>query len=283
MDFRIHATPYYPMQKPLDSQNQIEHQGLESRTVVESLAGSLTPKHDTIAQETPIAFTYNGQSHAVMMATPLDLEDYALGFSLTERLIDSVDDIHDIEIRQAKHGITININVAPHCTERLQQQRRQLSGRSGCGVCGIADLAAAIPELPALSAIKPPSHQIIERAIEKFHQAQRLQQACGAVHCAALYDMAGEIVLLREDIGRHNALDKLIGAMQGIDLKAPEHFIVMSSRASHELIVKAAIAGTSSLVTLSAATSLAVDMAERLKLNLIGFIRGDRQLIYYRN
>lgn len=257
--------------------------GLESRSVMESFKDSVANKHDIIAQEVPIAFSYNGQSHAVMMATPLDLADFALGFSLTERIIDAPEDVFDTDVRQAAQGITINMAIRPELSQRLKQQRRQLSGRSSCGVCGIAELAAAIPQLEPLSPLPPPTHQTIEAAIAKFHQAQDLQQACGAVHCAALFDRKGNLLLLREDIGRHNALDKLIGAMHKQAKPSPNHFILMSSRASHELIIKTAIAGVRSLVVLSAATTLAVDMAKQLNLNLVGFVHGERQLIYHQS
>ena len=268
--------------------------GLENRTVVESFDGSSNSKQDIVAQEVPIAFAYNGRSHAVMMASPIDLADYALGFSLTERIIDSASDLLDTEIRTAKQGITIGLRVKPHLLERLEKQRRQMSGRSSCGVCGITDLAAAIPQLPPLSKRPLPSHNIIDQAIETFHQHQQLQQECGAVHCAALFDENGTLKILREDIGRHNALDKLIGAATSDAVRSNEgksgestssinknDFIVMSSRASHELITKAVIAGASTLVTMSAATSLAIDMAQKLNLNLVGFVRGDRQLVYH--
>lgn len=269
--------------------------GLETRRVVESLSDSSNIKQDTIAQEVPIAFAYNGQSHAVMMASPIDLEDYALGFSLTERIIDSQTDILNCEIRQAKQGFTINLHIKKELMVRLEKQRRQMSGRSSCGICGISDLAAAIPQLDALDAMTLPNHDVISKAIDAFHQHQTLQRECGAVHCAALFDDQGELKILREDIGRHNALDKLIGAATGtlIDITNGtligtaeghlidnKHFIVMSSRASHELITKTVIAGVNTLITMSAATSLAIDMANKLNLNLIGFVRGERQLIY---
>lgn len=245
--------------------------------------GEKNDKLDNIAEETPVAFAYNGKSHAVMMASPLDLHDYAVGFSLTERIIDTVDDILDIEIREAKQGFTINVHVAPKLVERLDQQRRQLSGRSGCGICGISDLAAAIPKLEPLAATQKPSHEKISAALELFQSKQTLQSECGAVHCAALFNSEGELLELREDIGRHNALDKVIGARLKTGPISADDFIVISSRASHEIITKAAIAGAGSVIAVSAATSLAVDIASQLNINLIGFVRGQRQLNYHQN
>jgi len=254
--------------------------GQEAREVIESYRNSEVIKRDIIAQEVPIAFAYNGQSHAVMMASPMDLDDYAMGFSLTERLIDSIDEVINVDIRQTKHGMTVQLQIKQSLMERLNQQRRQMSGRSSCGICGISDLAAAIPNLAPLSQVKRPNHTIVQKAIAEFHQCQALQQQCGAVHCAALFNHAGDLKLIREDIGRHNALDKVIGAAARRNITEADDFLVMSSRASHELITKTVIAGVGSLITLSAATTLAIDMAQTLNLNLIGFVRGDRQMVY---
>lgn len=262
------------------------HQGIERRSVVEQNSNDIsTDKIDLIATEVPIAFSYNGVSHAVMMASPLDLEDFALGFSLTERVVDNSQQIEAINIRQAKLGYTVQIQVDASLIERLDLQKRQMSGRSGCGVCGISDLAAAIPKLAPLTPSRKPSHSIISLALESFHDNQSLQRECGAVHCAALFDRDANLVLLREDIGRHNALDKLIGASHSSEARGirSEDFIIISSRASHELITKTVIAGIGSLVAISAATTLAIDMAEQLNLNLVGFVRGERQMVYWQN
>jgi FdhD protein len=233
---------------------------------------------DHIAQEVAIAIAYNGTSHAVMMASPIDLNDFAIGFSITERIIDKADDIREIEIRQASQGITVNIQIDAKLMQRLQGKRRQLSGRSGCGICGITELAAALPVIPALETVPIAPHRIIDHAVNVLKQNQMLQHQCGAVHCAGLFDASGKLLELREDVGRHNALDKLIGSQ--INCLPPDCFVVMSSRASHELVAKVAISGIHTLVTISAATSLAVDLAEKTNLNLVGFVRDKRQVIY---
>ena len=233
---------------------------------------------DQIADETPVAFSYNGQSHAVMMASPLDLEDFAIGFSLTERIIDSRDDLLDIDIRKATQGITIQLQMKPALMERLDRQRRQLSGRSGCGICGITDIAAALPHLEPLPPSAIPSHDAINKAVDALKENQVLQNDCGSVHGAGLFTKDGSLVALREDVGRHNALDKLIGAQ--FDKLSPDCFVLMSSRASHELVNKVAIAGIGTLVAISAATTFAIDIADKVNLNLLGFIRGSRQVIY---
>lgn len=258
--------------------------GVSQRAVQEQTSDQAqSEKLDHIAEEVPVAFAYNGQSHAVMMASPLDLHDFAIGFSLTERIIDSVDDILDIEILEAKQGFTVQLHIKKPLLERLGQQKRQLSGRSGCGICGISDLAAAIPQLEPLPVSQAPSHSVIAAALELFQSQQSMQQECGAVHCAALFDQGGNLLELKEDIGRHNALDKVIGARIQKSAIAASDFVLMSSRASHELITKTAIAGAGSLISVSAATSLAIDIAKKLNLNLIGFLRGDRQVVYHQN
>ena len=256
--------------------------GIKNKSVTEQSSDqSEVHKTDWIANEVPIAFSYNGHSHAVMMASPIDLNDFAIGFSLTERIVDSKSDILEIDIRQAKSGITIQCQIKPHLIERLEKQRRQLSGRSSCGICGITDIAAALPNITPLKECKKPNYQIINLAVKQFEKNQPLQDKCGAMHCAALFNSSGDLISLKEDVGRHNALDKLIGA--SIDTFNENDFILMSSRASHELIVKVATAGVHSLVTISAATNLAIEMAEKTNVNLIGFIRGDRQIIYFEN
>ena len=259
------------LDKPLD--------GVEERIVVLRHSEHLQiSAADYIAQEVPIAIAYNGESHAVMMASPIDLNDFAVGFSITERIIDKTDDIRAIDIRQATQGITVNIQVDAKLMQRLKGKRRQLSGRSGCGICGITELAAALPVIQPLNEAPTPSHSVVDHAVKTLKKNQTRQDQCGAVHCAGLFDASGELLALREDVGRHNALDKLIGKQ--INCLRPGFFIVMSSRASHELVAKVAISGIHTLVTISAATSLAIDLAEKTNLNLLGFVRGKRQIIY---
>ncbi len=254
-------------------------EGLERRAVSQRHSEHLqSDAVDFIAQEIPIALAYNGESHAVMMASPIDLRDFAIGFSISERIVDRSTDIRSIDIRQATQGITINIAIKPALMARLKGKRRQMSGRSGCGVCGITDLAAALPKIEPLSDSVVPSHTIIDQAVEALKNSQPLQHHCGAVHCAGLFTEHGELTALREDVGRHNALDKLIGNQ--INALPENCFVVMSSRASHELVAKVATCGINSLVTISAATSLAIDLAKEANLNLIGFVRDKRQIVY---
>ena len=253
--------------------------GIVERTVLERYSDqNLKIKQDLIAEEVAVAFAYNGQSHAVMMASPVDLHDFAIGFSVTERIVDSDIDILDVDIRNARKGITIQLKIKQHLMERLERQRRQMSGRSGCGICGIIDLEAAVPNLEPMIQTELPDHRTINQAVEILQKNQLIQNSCGGVHCAGLFDRTGKLLVIREDVGRHNALDKLIGAQ--LDNIQPDHFVLMSSRASHELIAKVAIAGIGTLVTISAATTLAIEVANKINLNLLGFIRGSRQVVY---
>jgi len=270
--------------KPLNKMNRDSKldkplEGVEERTVVLRHSEHLqSAAADHIAQEVPIAIAYNGESHAVMMASPIDLNDFAIGFSITERIIDKTADIRAIDIRQASQGITVNIQIGAELMQRLKGKRRQLSGRSGCGICGITELAAALPIIQPLKMAPIPSHSVIDHAVKVLKKNQMLQDQCGAVHCAGVFNASGELLALREDVGRHNALDKLIGSQ--VNCLQPDFFIVMSSRASHELVAKVAISGIHTLVTISAATSLAIDLAEKTNLNLVGFVRDKRQIIY---
>ena len=261
---------------------KVAQQGVSQRTV--RLRHSGTKEYDDqdhVANEVPVAFAYNGNSHAVMMASPVDLYDFAVGFSITESVIDSIDDILDIDIRHAHQGITIQLDIPDHLVERMEARQRKFSGRSGCGICGITDIAAALPTLESLSESDIPCHDIIQQATMTLLENQVMQRDCGGVHCAGLFDSNGKLLAIREDVGRHNALDKLIGAQIG-KIK-PDYFVFMSSRASHELIIKTAKANIGTLVSISAATGLAIDVAESLNINLIGFIRGNKQIIYTSN
>lgn len=244
---------------------------------------------DTIAKETPVAISYNGVSHAVMMASPTYLEDFAYGFSLTEGIIQQPTDLLAIESQTAMQGIALQLKVRSESAKNLVNRKRSLTGRAGCGICGLTELSAAVPTLESLDVNVPPSHSAIDCALEAMQSLQAMQLASGGIHGAALCTGLGEVKIVREDVGRHNALDKLIGAAIRSRVESthnafePSDFILISSRASHELVNKCVIARVNSLVTLSAATTLAIDVARNTKLNLIGFVRGKRQLIYHQN
>ncbi|HSW03126.1 formate dehydrogenase accessory sulfurtransferase FdhD [Aquabacterium sp.] len=244
-------------------------------------AGQRYAAQDWVAEEVPVALEYNGISHAVMLATPLDLEEFALGFSLSEGILDSAQQLYAVDEEPSELGITLHLRVASSAFARLKERRRSMTGRTGCGLCGTESLAHVSRDLPQLSSAGEPfSRQGIADAMGQFRELQTLQQATGAVHAAAWCSAQGEVKWLREDVGRHNALDKLIGALAGNGVDAASGFIAVTSRASFEMVQKTAMAGVPLLAAVSAPTSFAVATAQRAKLTLIGFARQQDLAVY---
>jgi FdhD protein len=265
--------------------------------------GVLTETTDQIAEETPIAIIYNGVSHAVMLATPQDLEDFALGFSLSEGVLQNKSELYDVEIVMQPQGIELQCEVASEAFAKLKERRRNLVGRTGCGLCGAESLEQALrlPKrlpnqkfnlaentAPSIHAPSRPSVNLInasaiQAAFNNLQAKQVLQQATGATHACAWISTElnsdGEVETLREDVGRHNAMDKLIGALAKNPPKS-NGFVLTSSRASVEMVQKVAIAGISILAAISAPTGLAVRVAEEYGVTLVGFLRDNQFVIY---
>lgn len=235
---------------------------------------------DCAADEVPIALEYNGISHAVMLATPLDLEDFALGFSLTEEIVDSRADVRDLEIVESCGGLTVQLQIASGCFARLKDKRRSLAGRTGCGLCGAESLPQAVKRPAPLHSDARFSAAAVSQAMRALDARQPLRAATGATHAAGFADAKGQVLLVREDVGRHNALDKLVGAMLTAGLRAGEGFIVVTSRASYEMAGKTVRAGSALLAAVSGVTGLAIDLAQDAHLTLIGFARGDELSVY---
>lgn len=233
----------------------------------------LTPESATgraaLAGETALAIAYNGLSQAVMMVSPNDLEDFVHGFSLGAGLIESIDDIYDVRLTPHGDAIAAEVQVSNRAFWALKDQRRQLAGNTGCGLCGVEALDQALPDLPLLPAAPLPPAAHLEHLRERVNAVQEIGRRSGALHAALFVDAAGEIRLCREDIGRHNALDKLVGALKRQRLDLAGGFAVVTSRCSLELIHKAVRAGLSTLVSLSAPTALTVQWAREHHLNLI--------------
>ena len=242
--------------------------------------GAAYAVQDWVAEEVPVALEFNGISHAVMLATPLDLEDFALGFSLSEGILDHAHELYAVETASSELGITVRLQVSSGAFHRLKQRRRTIAGRTGCGLCGTESLAHVSRELPVLGNSAALDRQAIARAMSQFQSLQTLQQATGAVHAAAWCSAEGEVMWLREDVGRHNALDKLIGALASNHVDASSGFIAVTSRASFEMVQKTAMAGVPLLAAVSAPTSFAVATAERARLTLVGFARKDDLAVY---
>lgn len=238
--------------------------------------------NDWVADEVPVALEYNGISHAVMLATPLDLADFALGFSLSEGILGNASELYSVEEEASPLGITLHLSVASGAFVRLKERRRSIAGRTGCGLCGTESLAQVARVLPPLPDSGPLDRSAIARAMSQFCELQTLQQATGAVHAAAWCDADGEVRWLREDVGRHNALDKLIGALAINGVNAAHGFIAVTSRASFEMVQKTAAAGVPLLAAVSAPTSFAVATAERVGLTLVGFARQQDLVVYCR-
>lgn len=236
--------------------------------------GLALAESDHLATETPIALQYNGISHAVLLATPTFLEDLAVGFSFTEGIIRSAQDIYDIEIEHDERGYVLNIEIASACLSQLKQRRRQLAGRTGCGLCGLESLSEVRRDLsPVVAPTQPYSSAAIFNALDQLRDQQPLHQITGATHGAGWADHHGTIQVVREDVGRHNALDKLIGHL--LQLQAPVHagLVVVSSRASFEMVQKTAALGVPALVAVSAPTTYAIQVANELGLLLVAFGR----------
>lgn len=242
------------------------------------------PQDDCLAEELPIALAYNGVSHAVMMATPTDLEDFALGFSLAEGILGTAAELYSVDVTgHGSKGIELNLHIHGARMSALKQNQRTLAGPSGCGLCGKTSLEHALRPLPRVTARPLPKAEGIQHALIQLKHHQHLQGLTGASHAAAWCTPDGRIQHLREDVGRHNALDKLIGALHhsGSQTDTSTGFLLMSSRASYELVAKAAQINLGTLVAVSGATALAAEQAEQTGLNLIGFARDGRQVIYH--
>lgn len=245
-------------------------------------AGVAVEADDWLAEEVPVALEYNGISHAVMLATPLDLQDFALGFSLSEGILSRPAELYEFDEVRGPQGITLKLRIASGAFARLKERRRTLAGRTGCGLCGTEELSQVCRTLPHLP---PAGTQMfgpaaIARALSQFQPRQALQQATGAVHAAAFCSPQGDVQLLREDVGRHNALDKLVGALARAGIDAASGFIAVTSRASFEMVQKAALAGAPLLAAVSAPTSFAVQTAREAGLTLVGFARQNDLVVY---
>lgn len=276
-------------EKTIDSTERqpmaVEQPGTVQRPVAAWTCEASHNHIDLVAQEVAVALVYNGVSHAVMMASPLQLEAFALGFSLTEGIVDSAEDIYAIDVVEQARGIEIALTISSQHFMQLKHRRRSLAGRSGCGICGAQSLQQVQLPLEKIDAKFRISHTAINRATCQLAAHQPLQQSTGAVHGAAWCDGEGSILRVCEDVGRHNALDKLIGILCPASEQQPAAFrqpgfLLISSRASYEIVQKAGKARIAVVVAVSAPTSLAIDIAQGTGITLIGFSRKHRHVAY---
>jgi FdhD protein len=229
-----------------------------------------------VPEEVPIAFSYGGSSHAVMMGTPDDLEDFAFGFSLSEGIITHIDQIAAVEPIEDEQGIDVQITLIDDAADALRLRRRHMAGPVGCGLCGIESIEQAVRKVPDVSKVGLTlTHKNIVRAIALLNDAQPLHRETRAVHGAGFYIPSEGLVAVREDVGRHNALDKLCGAVIRSGHKGAEGVVAVTSRLSVEMVQKAAILGSSVLVAISAPTALAIRTADEAGMTLVALVRGD--------
>jgi FdhD protein len=241
----------------------------------------LARRHDVTArssrvipEETPIAFTYGGSTHAVMMATPADLEDFAVGFALTEGLVDRPEDAGDVEVVASELGLELRTWLGGDRQAAYATRKRSMAGPTGCGLCGVESLEAATRALPTLDNALTVSAEGLIEAMDRMPAEQTLNQETRAVHAAAFWNPASGALIVREDVGRHNALDKLAGALARQGVAASQGVVLMTSRVSVELVQKAARIGAPIIAAVSAPTALAVRSAEKCGMTLVAVMRG---------
>jgi FdhD protein len=255
-------------------------ESLKQVSVLRVRDGEQTITTDVIAVEVPVALEYNGISHVVMLASPADLENFALGFSLSEGIIQQVSELYACEVESTEAGWLVHLEIAAERFMLLKQRRRNLAGRTGCGLCGTESLEQVTRCTTSVSHRHHFTEAAIVNGMHSMQNLQPLQMQSGATHAAAWMTAQGQVDLVREDVGRHNALDKLIGVMAQQKQDFSEGVMLITSRASYEMVQKAAIMNVGVIAAISAPTSFAVELAERTGVTLIGFMR-DRSYVIY--
>lgn len=239
-------------------------------------AASTGAANRMVPEETPIALSYGGTTHAVMMASPADFEDFALGFSITEGIVGEPDEIDFIEVQDLGAGIDIQIRLKDTANRRFEARRRRLAGPVGCGLCGIESIEEAMRSVDDVDASRVTlTSQDIVQAVQLLSKVQPLHSQTGAVHAAGFYVPGEGIVMAREDVGRHNALDKLAGALSKAGIKGSTGAVVVTSRVSVEMVQKTASIGAPFILAVSAPTALAIRTAESAGMTLVALVRGE--------
>lgn len=251
------------------------------QATVETWRGSThSQTQDYIAEEVPVVLVYNTIPHVVMLTTPLNLEDFALGFSLTEDIIKHPSELQSVRVFQRSKGVEVRITIPEARFQAMSGKGRNMTGRTGCGLCGSTTLEQAVraPRPVGQGLILQASQ--LTAALTQMQQQQSLNQLTGAVHAAAWLEPEHGVIAVREDVGRHNALDKLIGALAKANCRFDGGWLVVTSRASYEMVQKASSVGITLLAAVSAPTALAIQLAEQCGITLVGFARNDNHVIY---
>jgi FdhD protein len=233
-----------------------------------------------VAEEIPVALVYNEMPHVVMMATPADLEDFAVGFTLSEQIVARASDITMVQVVQQSQGTQIFLDIPESDAERISGRSRRLVGRTGCGLCGVELISDALRSFPSLPRGEPIDFEAIVRAEGELHEAQQWNRETGSMHAAAWATRDGREVIVREDLGRHNAVDKVLGALARERRDPSTGFMIVTSRASYELVQKAGVARIPLLAAISRPTGLAIRMAEAAGMTLVGLLRGKSANVY---
>ena len=255
------------------------HAVVTERNVVLLELGQASDLTDYVANEVRVALVYNGISHTVMLASPENLEEFAIGFTLSERIVSHVNEIKGVDLEFTPEGVLIQVEITQRCFMELKQQRRNMAGRTGCGLCGVAQLEEAVKPVICVDSDARFNIDHLQFALEQVKENQHHFRLTGATHAAMGLDQDGQIIAAFEDIGRHIALDKLIGGFSMCKALRPVA-VLLTSRASFEMVQKAASANIQILFAMSAVTSLALELAEKSNITLIGFCRNGRATLY---
>jgi len=233
-----------------------------------------------VATEVPVAFVYGGRSHVVMMCTPADLEDLAVGFSVTEGIVGAADDVRRVDVVRHSRGIELQIEIPAADADRVASRGRAISGRTGCGLCGVDAIDDVLREPRRVDSSFSLDVDALWRAAASLDERQPWNRETHAIHAAAWAEPSGALRVVREDVGRHNALDKVLGALARERIDASSGFLLVTSRASYELVLKAAVAGVALLAAVSRPTSLAIRLADDVGVTLVGLLRGRTANVY---
>jgi FdhD protein len=257
-----------------------EHTALAKVVVQKWRDGMGDVQADKVAEEVPIALEYNGISHAVMLASPVNLDDFALGFSLSEGILAHPSELFDCDVSTVENGIQVQMRISSERFALLKARRRNLTGRTGCGLCGVETLQQAIRHPAWVESKARFSAASIYAGLDAMQMKQDMQHHTGATHAAAWLTAEGRIEVVREDVGRHNALDKLIGALAKERIDFSSGAALITSRASYEMVQKVATLGIGFLAAISAPTGLAIRLAEETNVTLLGFVRQKSHVVY---